>query len=486
MLRDEETRRRQSQIHEGMSRRDLLGRVGTGFGLLGLAAVLAEEESLGGLRAAQRSVENLNPLAPRKPHFPGKAKHIVHLFIKGGPSQVDTFDPKPTLDRFHGKSPGKLGLPTERKTGALMKSPFKFRRHGKSGLPFSELFSKTGQMADDICVVRSMYCDVPNHEPSIQLLSCGHNSVTRPSWGAWITYGLGSENRNLPGFFALCPDGVPTLGSTLWGSSFLPGAYQGTFVQTKYRNFDRLIENARNTSFSSQAQRRQLDLVQRLNQLHREGGRQEEARLEARIQSFELAARMQIEASDCFDVDREPQYIHDLYGPGLHARQMIIARRLIERGVRCLQFYTNAGGGWDSHENLKDAHGNLARLIDQPLYAFLYDLKQRGLLESTLVIVGGEFGRTPVAEYPQLDGRDHNHYGFSYLLAGGGVKGGHVHGATDDFGFAAVKDRVHYHDLHATMLYCMGLDHEKLTYRFAGRDFRLTDVHGKVQHSIMA
>ncbi len=464
------------------SRRELLGRSGVGMGLLGLAGLLADD---GFLAAADRSTTNLRPLAPKPSHFPGKAKSVVHLFLKGGPSQVDTFDPKPLLERLHGKSAGNLGLPTERKTGAVMKSPYKFQKRGQSGIPVSEIFEKTGAMIDDICVVRSMHCDVPNHEPSIQLLNCGHNIVTRPSWGAWVTYGLGSENQNLPGFFALCPDGVPTLGSRLWGSSFLPGAYQGTFLQTKYRDVDQLIENVRNTSFSTFGQRRQLDLVRRLNELHLVE-REKESRLEARIQSFELAARMQTEAADVFDVNQEPQYIHDLYGSGPHARQMLIARRLVERGVRVIQVYTHPGGGWDSHDGLEESHRRLAGESDQPLFAFLFDLKQRGLLDSTLVIVGGEFGRTPVAEFPNLSGRDHNHYGFSFLLAGGGVKGGYVHGATDDLGFAAVEDKVHYHDLHATILHCLGLNHEQLTYRFAGRDFRLTDVYGNVVHDILA
>lgn len=471
-----------SSHQAAISRRGLLGRSGVGLGLLGLAGVLADD---GALANASPSQTDLSPLAPKQPHFSARAKSVVHLFLKGGPSQVDTFDPKPLLDRLHGKPAGKLGLPTERKTGAVMKSPYKFQRRGQSGIPVSEIFEKTGAMIDDICVVRSMHCDVPNHEPSIQLLNCGHNIVTRPSWGAWVTYGLGSENQNLPGFFALCPDGVPTLGSRLWGSSFLPGAYQGTFLQTKYRDVERLVENVRNTSFSAFAQQRQLDLVRRLNELHL-AEREKESRLEARIQSFELAARMQMEAVDVFDVNQEPQYIHDLYGSGAHARQMIIARRLVERGVRVVQVYTHPGGGWDSHDGLEEAHRRLAMESDQSLFAFLFDLKQRGLLESTLVIVGGEFGRTPVAEFPNFSGRDHNHYGFSFLLAGGGVKGGYVHGATDDLGFAAVENKVHYHDLHATILHSLGLNHEQLTYRFAGRDFRLTDIYGNVVHDVLA
>ncbi len=469
----------------GPSRRQLLTSFGAGFGLLGLAGVLADDGMLRAAEPAGSSGVNLNPLAPKKPHFAPTAQHVVHFFLTGGPSQIDTFDPKPMLDRLHGKPAGNLGLPTERKTGAVMRSPFTFRRYGESGIPVSDLFKKTGEVIDDICVVRSMYCDVPNHEPSILLLTCGHNVVTRPSWGAWATYGLGSENQNLPGYFALCPNGRPTFGARLWGSSFLPGAYQGTFLETKHQDIDRLIENVRNTSFSSLGQRRQLDLVRRLNELHRET-RPADSRLEARIQSFELASRMQLDASDVLDVNQEPQHIHELYGSGPHARQMIIARRMIERGVRFVQVFTHPSGGWDSHENLENAHRRLATDADQPLYAFLTDLKQRGLLDSTLVIVGGEFGRTPVAELPKLSGRDHNHYGFSFLLAGGGIRGGHIHGATDDLGFAAIEDRVHYHDLHATILHCLGLDHQKLTFRFAGRDFRLTDVHGSVVHDILA
>jgi hypothetical protein len=469
----------------GLSRRHHLARFGAGFGLLGLTSVLTDDGMLNAAEPAVGNGSDLSPLAPKQPHFAPTAKHVVHFFLKGGPSQIDTFDPKPMLNRQHGKSAGDLGLPTERKTGMVMRSPFSFRRRGQSGIPVSELFEKTGDLIDDICVVRSMHCDVPNHEPSILLLTCGHNVVTRPSWGAWATYGLGSENQNMPGYFALCPDGLPTFGARLWGSSFLPGAYQGTFLETKHRDIDRLIENVRNTSFSHLRQRRQLNLVRQLNELHRDS-RHDDLRLEARIQSFELASRMQLDASDVLDVNQEPQHIQELYGSGPHARQMIITRRMIERGVRFVQVFTHAGGGWDSHENLEDAHRRLARDADQPLCAFLTDLKQRGLLDSTLVVVGGEFGRTPVAELPKLSGRDHNHYGFSFLLAGGGIKGGCIHGATDDLGFAAVENKVHYHDLHATILHCLGLDHEKLTYRFAGRDFRLTDVHGNVVHDVLA
>ena len=462
-----------------LSRRELLQRGGMGLGLLGLAGVLAADGALSAAPAA------INPLAPRRPHFRPRAKQVVHLFMNGGPSQVDTFDPKPLLDRYHGKPLTGPNLRTERKTAGAMRSPYRFRRHGRSGIEVSELFARTAEHIDDLCVIRSMQADVPNHEPSLMLMNCGDGRLPRPSMGAWITYGLGSENQNLPGFIALCPGGYPIVATQNWRSAFLPGAYQGTYVDTKHTDVRRLIENINNPSMPLAEQRRQLDLVLRLNRLHA-GQRPHDPQLEARIQSFELAYRMQSEATDAFDVSREPAKVREAYGGGVHGRQLLITRRLLERGVRFIQVWSGGGQPWDNHDGLEKAHRNLAGQWDRPIAAFLTDLKQRGLLATTLVMWGGEFGRTPVAELPGLSGRDHNHYGFSMWLAGGGVRGGYVHGATDEFGFRAERDRVHVHDLHATILHLLGFDHERLTYRYAGRDFRLTDVHGHVVKDIVA
>jgi hypothetical protein len=465
-----------------LTRRELLRRGGMGFGLLGLAGVLAGEGLLA--HPAQAAAE-INPLAPKQPHFPARAHRVVHVFMNGGPSHVDTFDPKPLLDKYHGKPLPTHNLRTERKTGAALRSPFPFQRYGQGGIPVSDLFRNLASCIDDICVVRSMHADVPNHEPSLMLMNCGDGRLPRPSMGAWITYGLGSLNQNLPGFIAMCPGGYPIVATQNWRAAFLPGAYQGTYINSQHTDVRQLIENIQNTSCTPSEQRRQLDLLRRLNELHLEK-RQRDAQLEARIQSFELAYRMQSEATDAFDVQREPHAVRELYGPGTQARQLMIARRLLERGVRFVQVWSGAGQPWDNHDNIEKEHRRLAQEWDRPLAAFLKDLKQRGLLATTLVVWGGEFGRTPVAELPQLSGRDHNHYGFSMWLAGGGVRGGYVHGATDDFGFAAVRDKVHVHDLHATMLYLLGFDHERLTYRYAGRDFRLTDVHGRVVKELIA
>jgi hypothetical protein len=453
-----------------------------GFGLLGLAGVLADGA---GLTPSAKGETDLNPLAPRKPHFAARAKQVVHLFMNGGPSHVDTFDRKPLLERYHGKPLPDPNLRTERKTAGAMRSPYQWRRYGKSGLEVSELFMHTAQHADDLCVIRSLHADVPNHEPSLMLMNCGDGRLQRPSFGSWVTYGLGTENQNLPGFIAMCPGGYPIVATQNWRSAFLPGAYQGTYIDTQHTDIRKLIANIRNDALTPAEQRRQLDLVRRLNEAHLER-HQGDAQLESRIQSFELAYRMQGEATDAFDIGKEPREVRDLYGPGTAARQLIIARRLIERGVRFVQVWSGAGQPWDNHDNLEATHRTLAREWDQPIGAFLTDLKRRGLFDSTLVLWGGEFGRTPVAELPALSGRDHNHYGFSMWLAGGGIKGGIAHGATDEAGFAAIENKVHVHDLHATVLHLLGFDHERLTYRYAGRDFRLTDVHGRVVKELLA
>jgi hypothetical protein len=470
------------------TRREFLRRSGTGFGSLALAGLLGDAT----LFAADANAPNPNPMFPKPPHFAPKAKAVIHLFLNGGPSQVDTFDPKPALDKWHGK-PVPNNLRTERETGAAYRSPFKFKKYGESGIEVSELFSHVGEMIDDVCVIRSMHADVPNHEPSLMLMNCGDGQLVRPAVGSWITYGLGSENQNLPGFIAMCPGGYPIKGAENWQAGFLPGAYQGTYVDTRHREIEKLIANIRNASgLSRRDQRMQLDLLQSMNLKHQES-REQDAELEARLQSFELAYRMQMEVSDAFDINQEPQSIREMYGDSVQARQILIARRLVERGVRYIQLWHGAGQPWDSHDEIEKNHKNLAGECSQAIGALLKDLKQRDLLKDTLVVWGGEFGRTPTVELPKpganagsTSGRDHNHYGFTMWLAGGGVKGGYVHGATDEFGFQAVENRVHVHDLHATILHLLGFDHERLTYRYAGRDFRLTDVHGRVVHDIVA
>ena len=457
----------------GFSRRDLLRRSGVGFGMLGLAGLLAEEQTVHAGLALQ-------------PHFAPKAKRVIHFFLNGGPSHVDTFDPKPALLKYAGKLVPNT-LITERKTGNAFPSPFRFQRYGQSGIEVSELFAKTAEHIDDIAVVRSMYAQVPNHEPSLMLMNCGDSIQARPSLGSWLTYGLGNENENLPGFVSMCPGGLPIKGAENWQSAFLPGSLQGTYVDSKQSSVERLLENIRSPHANHETQSQQLALLQRLNERHRNV--RVDPRLDSRIESFELAFRMQTAATDAFDINLEPQRIRDLYGSGVHGRQTLIARRLLERGVRMVQLWHGAGQPWDNHDKIEENHRKLAAEIDQPIAALLTDLKQRGMLEDTLVIWGGEFGRTPTVEMngnTSKLGRDHNHYGFTVCLAGGGIKGGTVYGSTDEFGFAAQDNPASVHDLHATILHLMGLNHEQLTYRYAGRDFRLTDVHGNVLKPIVA
>jgi hypothetical protein len=382
-------------------------------------------------------------------------------------------------------------LKTERPTGALFPSPWRFRRHGQSGIEVSDLFPHTAQHVDDMCVIRSMHANVPNHEPSLLLMNCGEARLVRPSMGSWLTWGLGTENQNLPGFVAMCPGGYPIQESQNWQCGFLPGVFQGTYVDTQHTSLEKLIENVRNDRIAPGEQLQQLNLLRLLNQRHQRE-RPGDAQLEARIQSMELAWRMQSEAADAFDVSREPKHIQEMYGEGVQARQILTARRLVERGVRFVQVWHGAGQPWDNHDDIAVNHARLAKQCDQAIGALLTDLKQRGLLDETLVIWGGEFGRTPTVELPQkgsnagkINGRDHNHWGFTMWLAGGGVRGGYVHGATDEFGFKAVEKPVHVHDLHATLLKLIGFDHEKFTYRYAGRDFRLTDVHGTVVDEVI-
>ncbi len=472
--------------HLALTRREFLNRCGMGMGALGLAGLVNQAFT----PSAQAS-SFTSPLAPRQPHFPVKAKRVIHIFANGGPSHVDTFDPKPMLEKYHGKEIP-LQLRTERKTGAAFKSPYTFKKYGQSGIEVSELFSHVAESIDDIAVIRSMKADVPNHEPSLLLMNCGEARQIRPSMGSWVTYGLGSDNQNLPGFISMCPGGYPIQESQNWQSGFLPGVYQGTYIDTKHTDIEKLIEHIKNGYTSMPEQRAQLDLLQQLNTRHQKK-RSEDGQIEARIQSFELAYRMQMDATDAFDISKEPEHIRKMYGEGTQARQLLVARRLLEKGVRFVQLWHGAGQPWDNHDDIEVNHRKLAKECDQAIGALLKDLKQRGMLDDTLVIWGGEFGRTPTVELPQpgsnagkINGRDHNHYGFSMWLAGGGVKGGYVHGATDEFGFAAAESPVHVHDLHATIMALLGFDHEKFTFRSQGRDFRLTDVHGNVVRELIA
>ena len=467
-----------SSLNMRWTRREMLHRCGMGLGALALPGLVGE------LLAGETSP---NPLLPKQPHFPAKAKHLIHIFANGGPSHVDTWDPKPAMEKYAGQEISGGAPRTERPTGNVYPSIFKFQKYGQSGLEASELFEKTASAhADKLCVVRSMHADVPNHEPSLLLMNTGESRLVRPSVGSWLTYGLGTENQNLPAFISMCPGGYPIQESQNWQAGFLPGIYQGTYIDSKHESVDRLVEYVVNRKLGRSAQRRELDLIQKMNDEHIRT-RPHDPMLEARIQSMELAYRMQEEAFDVFDVSREPQHVLDMYGPGVQARQMLIARRLIERGVRVVQLWHGEGQPWDNHDRIFDGHRKLAKDCDQGIAALLTDLQQRGLLDETLILWGGEFGRTPTVEMPKkgsndgtISGRDHNHYGFTVWLAGGGVRGGQAYGATDELGFKAVDNRVHVHDLHATMLHLMGFDHTKLTYRFAGRDFRLTDVHGRV------
>ena len=474
--------------HENLffTRREMLSRSGMGFGALALTSLLTDS---GDLQAATVG-DAINPLAPRKPPHPATAKRVLHLFMNGGASHVDTFDPKPSLAKFAGK-PIPITLKTERRTGAAFPSPFKFQKFGHNGTEVSEIFSNVGSCVDDLCIVRSMHTDIPNHEPSLMMMNCGEVRQIRPSFGSWITYGLGSENQNLPGFIVLCPDGLPTQGNQNWRSAFLPGAYQATHVDTREMQVDKLSRIFAIGFTTPKEQRQQIDLLMELNRGYQET-RQKDALLEARVQSFELAYRMQMEADDAFDLTKEPEHIHKMYGEGIQARQMMMARRLLERGVRFVQVWHGAGQPWDSHDDIRTNHGRLARECDQPIAALLKDLKQRGMLDDTLVLWSGEFGRTPTVELPDLgansgmvNGRDHNPYGFTSWLAGGGMKRGWCMELPTNSGSRLRRIRCMFTICtpHAAAL---GFDHEQFTYRYAGRDFRLTDVHGTVVKGLLA
>ncbi|MCB1227478.1 MAG: DUF1501 domain-containing protein [Verrucomicrobiales bacterium] len=475
-----------------LTRRQILSQAGFGIGSLALAGVLSDMGLTAQARAftpSPSSADSLSPLAPRQSHFPGKAKRVIHLFMNGGPSQIDTFDPKPLLKKFHGKTiPAMKGLAKDRRLGgAAFASPFTFSKHGESGMEISELFPQLAQHADKLCVIRSMFSDIPNHEQGFMMMNCGNIALPRPSVGAWTLYGLGTENQSLPGFVVMCPNGMPTAQSSNWRSAFLPGIYQGTYINTKETDPEELIANLQNDYLFPDQQRHQLSYIQQLNRLHAKQ-RPSDPQLEARIESLELAFRMQSEATDAFDIAREPTAVRERYGDNIQGRQTLIARRLAERGVRYVQVYHRAGQPWDSHASLEANHRRLASECDQAIAALLTDLAERGMLEDTLVIWGGEMGRTPTAQLPLTPkiGRDHHTDGFTVWLAGGGVKGGTVYGSTDEIGLSIAEDKVHVHDLHATILHLLGFNHEALTYRYAGRNFRLTDIFGNVVQDILA
>jgi hypothetical protein len=474
-------------ILKPISRREALTSLGAGFGFVALSNMLstslaqAAEPGTGGV------IKQL--------HFKPRAKRVIFLFMNGGLSHVDTFDPKPMLDKYDGQpTPGGSVL-TLRKTGNLMKSPFKFQRYGKCGTEMTELWPHLGAVADDLCIVRSMWAEIPNHEPSITLMNTGANFIGRPSMGSWITYGLGSMNQNLPAYVVLTPTEPLTVGSPLWSSAFLPAVHQGTLVHNQWvedEKFqaEKVIPNIVRAT-SRDAQIRDLQFLQDLNQRHMKRQNDQDSNLDASIKTMETAFRMQTEAPDVFDVSKESKATLDMYGPGSTALGCLIAARLAEKGVRMVQTYYGKGDPWDAHNDIL-TYKKLAKDSDQGYAALIKDLKQRGLFEDTLVVGGTEFGRTPAIQTNNenaagvVNGRDHNATGFSIWLAGGGIKGGITYGATDDFGFKAVEKKVHVHDLHATMLYLLGIDHTKLTYHYSGRDFRLTDTAGEVIHDIIA
>ena len=456
------------------TRRELLREMSAGFGLLSLAALLGEES-----RAAASG--------GREAHFRPRAKRAVFLFMNGGPSHVDTFDPKPALKKYEGQQPsGDLYRPS--KGSGFMPSPFEFRPCGRSGIEVSESLPRLGALIDDCCVIRSMRTDVPNHEPALLQMHTGNIQPIRPSLGSWLLYGLGTENRNLPGYVVLRPTPNIVVGPALWSNSFLPAEHQAASVITADMRVEKLVANIRNPALTPPEQREQLDLLSRLNAMHLRG-RPGDHELEGQIQAMETAYRMQFQAMSTFDTSAEPASVREAYGETPFGRSCLLARRLLEDGVRFVTvYYVGAGNQpWDTHQSHNQNHPRLCADSDRASAALISDLKQRGLLDDTLVVWSGEFGRTPYAENrdAQKVGRDHHHTAFSLLLAGGGVKGGHVHGASDELGMKAEVEPVHVHDLHATILHLMGLDHRKLTYRYSGRDFRLTDVAGSVVDGIL-
>jgi len=460
------------------TRRDMLRSMSAGFGSIGLAGLI-------GSQAQAVMPQQITP----------KAKRVIFLFMNGAPSHVDTFDPKPALKRFEGKQPsGKLYKAP--KTSGFMSSPLQFHRCGQSGIEVSESLPRLGSIIDDCCVIRSMHTDVPNHEPALLMMNTGSIQPIRPSLGSWVQYGLGSENENLPGFVVLRPTPNIVVGPALWSNSFLPAEYQATSVITADMAVNKLVANVQNPALTHPQQRRQLDLIQSLNHLHADR-RANDSTLEAQIKSMETAFRMQSAALDTFDISQESAKTRELYGDTPFGRSCLLARRLAESGVRYTSVYYTSSNNqpWDTHSDHYKRHPELCADSDRASAALIMDLKQRGLLDDTLVVWTGEFGRTPYSQEnqdknkqtdPMKRGRDHHHTAFSTLLAGGGVKGGLAYGTSDELGMNAEENKVHVHDLHATILHLLGLDHEQLTYRYAGRDFRLTDVYGDVVRGILA
>jgi hypothetical protein len=457
---------RPSDFAAPLSRRMMVQGMGGGLGVAGLASLL-------GHASGKESA----------PHVLPKAKRVIQLFMNGGPFGPDLLDPKPLAAKHEGQRPSELdAFRTERKTAGLMPSPFRFEPRGESGVQVSELLPHFSGCIDDVCVLKSVHTDNPNHGPALLLMNNGTIVPTRPSMGSWFSYGLGTENESLPGYVVLCP-GRPVRFSILWTSAFLPGEHQGTYINHSNLDPQKLIPFLRNKHLPVNEQERQLELMRALNRQHL-AERAGDKLLESRITAMETAFRMQFAATEAFDLNREPQHIREEYGSSHFANGCLLARRLAERGVRFTQVYYGDGQPWDTHNDHNASVKKLCLDIDQPMAALLRDLKRRGMLEDTLVIWGGEFGRTPTTE--NGNGRDHNHYGFTMWMAGGGIRGGMTYGETDDFGFQAVHNRVHIHDLHATVLHLLGLNHEHLTYRYAGRDFRLTDVAGKVLYDIQS
>lgn len=467
-----------------VSRREMLSRCSSGFGGLALAA-------LGLDRAfASDTVANLGE-AGHGPHHEVRAKNVIFLYMDGGPSQIDTFDPKPMLDKYNGRDPGEFFNvePTQfNNNGKVLASPWKFNQYGESGLPVSDLFPHVATCADELAVIRSLTSEFPEHTFANYFLHTGSGLQGRPSMGAWLNYGLGSECQNLPGFVVLNGGLIPPGGLDCFGSGFLPASYQGSVFKPSGTG----VANIARSESSDQLQQAKLDIVQQLDSLAQQQFGQHDA-LESAIRNYELAYAMQMTVPDVMSLDDEPQHIKSLYGMDanykptqIYAAQCLIARRMIERGVRFIELTCPAVGGdrWDQHSNLKEGHENNALAVDQPIAGLLKDLRQRGLLDETLVVWAGEFGRTPFAQ--GANGRDHNQFGFTVWMAGGGAKAGSVYGATDEFGYKAIENRVEMHDLHATMLHLMGVDHTRSTFRFGGRDMRLTDVKGHVIHDVIA
>jgi hypothetical protein len=467
-------------ITKPLSRRQMLSRCANGFGALALAALAAEESADGS--------SPKDPLEPRTPHFPARARNVIFLFMDGGPSQVDTFDPKPRLAREHGQKIRMKVPPTQfNNVGAVLQSPWKFRPCGKSGTPVSELFPHVGSCVDDLAIVRSMVSEFSEHTNANYFIHTGNGQQGRPSMGSWLTYGLGSESRNLPGFVVLDSGLIPPGGLDCFNSGFLPASYQGSLFQ----HGPAPVADLQPSEARSGLQRSKLALMNKLDQAVRARMGHDD-QIESAIANYELAFRMQTAVPELTDLSGESKATRQLYGlddpypaTQLYARQCLLARRLVERGVRFVEVLCpNVGADrWDQHGGLKAGHENNARAVDKPIAGLLRDLKTRGLLEHTLVFWGGEFGRTPMAQ--GADGRDHNPFGFTIWLAGGGIKGGTIYGATDDYGYFAVENKVEVYDLHATMLHLLGIDHKRLTFRFGGRDMRLTDVHGEIVRDLL-